>query len=868
LASYALTASQRHDQQRAELLTQNLAVALERSVSADIEKIDVALVSVADHLETQLARGRLDLGVTRSYLEMQTDRRPELNGIRITDAEGRLLFAPHVSSADRVSMADREWFHRQRDNPVSELYTSRPLMSKLGAGWIVSFSRRYRDAQGRFAGAISAAVTLSYFQSRLEAIDVGPNGQVSLRDAGLGLIAQSPKLAGTAGVGAPMASAELLAAHRAGVAQGTLLVKAGADAVERITTFRRLALAPMVVVVGVGTRDTMADWRREVQTVAGASALGVALYAAGLAFLARTQAQTRKARARIDLLANVFEHTGEAIVMSDARNRIVEVNPAFERLTGYSAQEMVERSPAMLLSGRMSKAVIDAAWAEVKSVGLWRGELWIRLKDGAEIPTWLSISAVRDAQGAIVRYILSAVDMSQQKRAEEKILHLAHHDALTQLPNRVLLKGRLEQAIARAQRDGAELALLFIDMDRFKNVNDTFGHHVGDGLLLEVGQRLSRLVRGSDIVARLGGDEFVLVLAETGSSALRTAAALGSEALRVLSQTYHVQGHELHSTPSIGIGIFPQDGEDPETLLKNADLAMYHAKSAGRNNFQFFTTAMNEAIAERLAIESGLSTAIERHELALHYQPQVDVLSGRTVALEALLRWRHPQLGQVPPLKFIPVAEDSGQIEAIGAWVLDQALAQVAGWRSAGHPGLRVAVNLSAQQLRVEGFVALVSQGLARHGLPGAALELEITESVAMRDPSRTADMLRQLRRLGVSLAIDDFGTGHSSLAYLKQLPLNCLKLDRSFVMDLEHDANDAAICTATIQLAHSLGLGVVAEGVENAAQLEFLRRLNCDVVQGYFYSRPLPVAECEAYLQALTSIDPAEGAVEPVLPA
>jgi EAL domain-containing protein (putative c-di-GMP-specific phosphodiesterase class I) len=238
------------------------------------------------------------------------------------------------------------------------------------------------------------------------------------------------------------------------------------------------------------------------------------------------------------------------------------------------------------------------------------------------------------------------------------------------------------------------------------------------------------------------------------------------------------------------------------------------------------------------------------------------------VAFEALLRWRHPQLGQVPPLKFIPVAEDSGQIEAIGAWVLDQALAQVARWRSAGHPGLRVAVNLSAQQLRVEGFVALVSQGLARHGLPGAALELEVTESVAMRDPSRTADMLRHLRRLGVSLAIDDFGTGHSSLAYLKQLPLNWLKLDRSFVMDLEHDANDAAICTATIQLAHSLGLGVVAEGVENAAQLEFLRRLHCDVVQGYFYSRPLPVAECEAYLQAVASTDPAAGSVEPVLPA
>jgi diguanylate cyclase (GGDEF)-like protein len=392
---------------------------------------------------------------------------------------------------------------------------------------------------------------------------------------------------------------------------------------------------------------------------------------------------------------------------------------------------------------------------------------------------------------------------------------------------------------------------LFIDMDRFKNVNDTFGHHVGDGLLLEVGRRLSTLVRESDIVARLGGDEFVLVLADTGHSAQRTAAALAGEIIATLSRVYLVEGHELHSTPSLGIGVFPQDGVDPDTLLKNADLAMYHAKAAGRHNFQFFTAAMNEATAERLALEGGLRTAIERNELSLHYQPQVDVASGRTVALEALLRWRHPQLGHVPPLKFIPVAEDTGQIEAIGAWVLDQALAQVARWHAAGHAPLRVAVNLSAQQLRTDGFVERVALGLQTHRLPGTALELEITESVAMRDPARTADMLLQLRGLGVSLAIDDFGTGHSSLAYLKQLPLNCLKLDRSFVMDLEHDANDAAICTATIQMAHSLGLGVVAEGVENPAQLAFLRRVHCDLVQGYHFSKPMVVADCDLYLQA-----------------
>ncbi len=853
LASYTLSASHRQFEQRAEALTQNLAAALERSVTADIEKIDVALVSVADHLEAQLARGPLDLAVAKVYLERQTERRPELNGIRITDDQGLIILGPGISSKDGISVADRKWFQAQRDNPASDLYTSQPLRSKLGGGWIVSFSRHYHDARGRFAGAVSAALPLTYFQGQLQAIDVGPRGMVALRDENLGLIAQWPAARGGAGlaVGSPIESADLLRLRQSGALHGTLDLKAGLDPVERTTSFRRLAFVPMEVVVGVSTRDYMADWRRELQIVVGASAASVALYIAGLAFLARTLALNRKARARIELLANVFEHTGEPIVMSDGQNRIIEVNPAFERLTGYPAQDVIGRNPRFLLARRTSPETLEAMWSALQATGRWRGEVCHRLKDGHEIPAWLSVSAVRDDTGAIVRYITSSIDMSDQKRAEERILHLAQHDVLTQLPNRVLLMGRLEQAMARARREGNELALLFIDMDRFKNVNDTFGHHVGDGLLLEVGRRLCTLVRDSDIVARLGGDEFVLVLADTGTSALRTAAAVASEVVRVLGGSYLVDGHEMHSTPSIGIGVFPQDGDDPDTLLKNADLAMYHAKSAGRNNFQFFTAAMNEATAERLALEGGLRTAIERDELSLHYQPQVDVASGLTVAFEALLRWRHPQLGPVPPLKFIPVAEDTGQIEAIGAWVLGQALAQVVRWRAAGHEHLRVAVNLSAQQLRTDGFVALVAQGLQRHGLPGAALELEITESVAMRDPARTADMLRQLRGLGVSLAIDDFGTGHSSLAYLKQLPLNCLKLDRSFVMDLEHDANDAAICRATIQLAHSLGLGVVAEGVENAAQLEFLRRLDCDVVQGYHFSKPLAVEDCDVYLQA-----------------
>jgi EAL domain-containing protein (putative c-di-GMP-specific phosphodiesterase class I) len=324
---------------------------------------------------------------------------------------------------------------------------------------------------------------------------------------------------------------------------------------------------------------------------------------------------------------------------------------------------------------------------------------------------------------------------------------------------------------------------------------------------------------------------------------------VADKVLSELGRPYQVRGHELHSTSSIGISLFPSDGDDAVAPMKNADAAMYHAKAMGRNNYQFFTPAMNQATAERLALEAGLRTAVERGELFLHYQSQLSLPDSSVVGLEALLRWQHPEVGLVPPLKFIPEAEDTGQIEAIGAWGLDEARRQVARWRATGHQALRVAVNLSAQQLRSENFVARVSGALRRHGLPGDALELEITESVAMRDPARTAVLLRELRCHGVALAIDDFGTGYSSLAHLKQLPLSCLKLDRSFVMDIEHDANDAAICTATIQLAHSLGLGVVAEGVEAAEQLEFLRRLGCDVVQGYFISRPMGAADAGAFL-------------------
>lgn len=556
------------------------------------------------------------------------------------------------------------------------------------------------------------------------------------------------------------------------------------------------------------------------------------------------------AQQRIQLLAKVFEHSNEGFLITDADNRILEVNQAFTSQTGYTLDDVRGRDPSLLASGRTSAAEYDEMWLALRERGSWQGEIWDRHKDGHIYPKWLSISVVRDATGAISHHIASFTDITEHKAAEERIHYLAHHDPLTRLPNRFNLQGRLEHAVVAARRDQVRLAVMFIDMDRFKNINDTLGHQVGDALLVEVARRLESGLRESDIVARLGGDEFVVVLTEIERAG---AVAIAEKIQASLGQVYQIAGRELHSTPSMGISLFPEDGETVEELMKNADTAMYQAKSAGRNNFQFYAASMNADAAERVQIEAGLRQALERGELVLHYQPQIEIASGRVIGVEALVRWQHPQQGLVPPLKFIPVAEETGQIAAIGEWVIHEALRQLRAWRDQGISALRMAVNLSAHQLRNDQIAFSVAAALAAYGLSDGDLELEITESVAMQHPRRTAGLLSTLRDHGVELAIDDFGTGYSSLAYLKQLPLDRLKLDRSFVMDIEHDANDAAISAATISLAHSLGLAVVAEGVETQAQLDFLHGLGCDIAQGYHFSKPLAADACFAYLQKMS---------------
>jgi diguanylate cyclase (GGDEF)-like protein/PAS domain S-box-containing protein len=539
------------------------------------------------------------------------------------------------------------------------------------------------------------------------------------------------------------------------------------------------------------------------------------------------------------LYANAFDSSGEPMLITDRANRIINVNPAFTAQTGYSLDDVRGQDPRLLSSGNTPQSVYQEMWNSLQDSGYWQGELSDRKKTGEVYPKWASISAIRDDNQDTLFYIASFSDISERKANEARIDYLAHHDALTGLINRYNLENRLSQALLSAQRDGHRVAVMFIDMDRFKTINDTLGHHVGDQLLIEVARRLKASVRESDIVARLGGDEFVVAL--TALTDNMDAAPVAEKILRALGQPYAIDGSELHSSPSIGIAVFPVDGGDGEALMKNADTAMYHAKERGRNNIQFFTAELNSAASERLTLENDLRQALRDGGLHLEYQPQVRASDYGVFGVEALARWRHPVLGDIPPLKFIPVAEESGLIEALGGWVLDEACRQLADWRAAGIDHIRVAVNLSAQQLRSPHLVRSVSGILRRHGLKGPDLELEITESVAMENMDRAISQLRGLRDIGIQLAIDDFGTGYSSLAYLKRLPIHILKLDRTFVRDIETDESDAEISAATLALAHNLGLQVIAEGVETEAQRDFLIRHQCDYLQGFLFGKPVP---------------------------
>ena len=548
----------------------------------------------------------------------------------------------------------------------------------------------------------------------------------------------------------------------------------------------------------------------------------------------------RKAdRERLRQAAAVFDCTREGVLVSDTKGQIVHVNRAFAEITGYQKDEVLGRQPSLFKSGHHSKAFYEEMFATLQSHDEWSGEIWNRRKGGEIYPQWQTIRAVRDEKGRVCHYVAVFSDISAIKDSEHELAHLAHHDPLTGLPNRLLFTDRAAQALASAQIHKRGCALLMIDLDHFKIINDSLGHNVGDQLLKAVAERLQGMFGPGITLARLGGDEFA-VLAESCPQ-LMQAAALAQRVIDGLKEPFQLGGHALFVNASIGISLFPSDALSAEQLLRNADSALFKAKSAGREGYALYTEELTAHAQHRVEIASQLRRALEQGELRVYYQPVHDLRSRRLVGVEALVRWQHPERGLVAPAEFIPIAERTGSIAEIDAWVLHQACAQMCEWLKAGVDLSFVAVNVSSRLFARRELFQQVAQVLHDTGLDPAFLELEVTESAVMEDPEVALEQMHRLRELGLRLAIDDFGTGYSSLLRLKRLPVQKLKIDQGFVAGLPWDEDDAAIVRVIIALAQSMGMQVHAEGVEQVEQAAFLLDHDCDLGQGYWFGKPVP---------------------------
>ncbi|MDH4560150.1 phosphodiesterase DibA [Pseudomonas sp. BN411] len=542
--------------------------------------------------------------------------------------------------------------------------------------------------------------------------------------------------------------------------------------------------------------------------------------------------------------AAVFDSTQEGVLVTDAESRIVHVNRAFARITGFEEAEVLGKNPRIFSSGRHTPAFYQAMWHALTNRYEWSGEVWNRRKNGEIYPLWQNLRAIHDEDGQLTHYVAVFSDISAIKRSQHELDFLAHHDPLTNLPNRLLFTERVEQVLERTRREKQHGAVLLLDLDHFKHINESLGHSQGDLLLKMVGVRLQGLLEGGMTLARLGGDEFGVLWDNCPQA--NQAAELAERIRADLSTPFRLGGHDLFISTSLGISLFPDDDANVEQVMRNADSALFKAKSSGRDSYAFYSQELTEQARQRIELVSALRLALERDEMRVHYQPIQCLADGRLIGFEALVRWEHPARGLVPPGEFLPIAEESGLIGSIDIWVLEQACRQMQRWLEQGHALSFMAVNLSCRLFRRAELDGEVARVLAATGLDPKHLELEITESAVMEDPDTAEALLTRLRDLGVRLAIDDFGTGYSSLQRLKRLPVHKLKIDQSFIRGLPEDQNDIAIASAVTALGHSLGLSVLAEGIEADAQAGFLRNLGCDYGQGYLFSRPLPVGEVE----------------------
>ncbi len=558
--------------------------------------------------------------------------------------------------------------------------------------------------------------------------------------------------------------------------------------------------------------------------------------------------EREQAQKELLLAASIYEHSSEALMVTDAEHRIIAINPAFTRITGYTMEEVAGKDPSLLHSGRHDDDFFQSMWKEIKEKGFWQGEIWNRRKNGETFPEWLTINAIFDDDGNLQRYVAMGSDITNKIRSDEVIWRQANYDFLTDLPNRYMFQDRLEQEIRRSQRENSMLALLFIDLDHFKDVNDNLGHPMGDQLLIQTADRISRCVRGADTVARMGGDEFTVILRDLAHT--MDAEKVAEQIISELAIPYTIEGKTIYSPASIGISFCPDDACDVDQLISNADQAMYVSKTSGRNRISYFTRSMQESAQKRLSLINDMRVAIQNNQFELYYQPIVNLASGQIVKAEALIRWNHPLRGLISPADFIPLSEETGLIVSIGDWVFRESAAAAKRWEELSGKGLQVSVNMSPVQFQSENLnVRTWLEYLKTLGLDEKYLVVEITEGLLLNATQQVKDKLLLFRDAGIEIAIDDFGVGYSALSYLKRFDIDYLKIDQSFVRNLETDQNDMVLSEAIVIMAHKLGLKVTAEGVETEAQRRLLQDIGCDHGQGYLFSRPLPAGKFEEYL-------------------
>lgn len=847
--------------QRAEILAQNVANAVDQSLSGTADKIDLALRSVVDELESQLSGKGLNLAAVNAFMARQEARLPEAERFLASDANGQIYIGNGLSSTTVASNSDRDYFFYHKATKDGGLFITKPVWGRVIPRHIIIFSRRYNFPDGQFAGIVRATVTLDHISRLLATFELGAQSALIVRDEDLGLIVRRPAIADRSigKVGNVDVSSELRRAYAENPGGGIVHTPKGATGIPRIIAFKKISRAPMMVIAGVSTDAYLADWK-DAALKAIALAFGFVVMSSLMSlFLWRMWHHTAQESTRNRIY---LQNVSDGIQILDEQGKVIEVNDRFSAMLGYSRAEMLQMSAKQWAACWPDETLQDEGLRRLLNMQSTSTlDTRVLCKNGQMLSVEVSFS---NFQVDDERFLHASVrDITERKAASEKIEQLAFYDPLTQLPNRRLMLDRLSQATVSSARHHSHGALMLIDMDNFKALNDTHGHDTGDRFLIEVTARILSCLREGDTAARLGGDEFVVILEDMEGVALAALAAetVAGKILATLRQPYTlelsgpgstVSRRSHHCTASIGITLFTEQSLSVDELMKRADTAMYQAKAAGRNAIRFFDPKMQAAVTARAGLELDLRRALEDAQFQLHYQPQMNA-NGQCFGVEALIRWRHPERGMVSPADFISLAEETGLILPMGQWVLEVACEQLARWTDQLRLNrLSISVNVSARQFHQLNFVDQVLQVLARTGAPAQKLKLELTESLLVSNIEDVVAKMNALKAQGVGFSLDDFGTGYSSLSYLKRLPLDQLKIDQSFVRDILDDPNDAAISRTIVALADSLGIQVIAEGVESGAQRDLLATQGCHAYQGYLFSRPLAISALEAFVDQL----------------